>query len=69
MPYAIVPVNSGFKVKKKQVGKPRFFSKKPLTKETATKQLRALYRSENIQKGNGCGCHSKWNALSPFMIK
>jgi hypothetical protein len=66
MPYAIVPVSSGFKVKTKKLGRPKYHSKKPLTKTTAVKQMRALYRSENM-KGNGCGCISKWNALSPFM--
>jgi hypothetical protein len=43
MPYEIVKVSNGFKVKKKQPGKPVYFSKKPLTKETALKQMRALY--------------------------
>lgn len=46
MPYKIVKVPMGFLVKKKQLGRPVYFSKSPLTKEMATRQLRALYRSE-----------------------
>ena len=50
MPFQIVKVSNGFKVKKKQAGRPKFFSKKPLTKEMATKQMKALYVSENKPK-------------------
>ena len=50
MPYQVVKVDKGFKVKKKQPGRPRFFSAKPLTKTMAEKQMRALYRTEKISK-------------------
>ncbi len=46
MPYKIVPVKGGFKVKKDQPGKAVYFSKAPLTKDMATKQMRALYLHE-----------------------
>jgi len=46
MPYELKKVLNGYKVKKKQTGRPRFFSKKPLKKETALKQMRALYLSD-----------------------
>lgn len=46
MPYKVVPVPGGFKVKKNQPGRPVYFSKSPLTKEKAEKQLRALYLHE-----------------------
>lgn len=41
MPFQITPVKGGFKVKKE--GTKKTFSKNPLTKEKATKQLKALY--------------------------
>jgi hypothetical protein len=49
MPYEIVKVPTvpmGFLVKKKQLGRPVYFSKSPMTKEMATRQLRALYANE-----------------------
>jgi hypothetical protein len=46
MPFQIVKVKDGFKVKKKQPGRPKFYSKKAISKETALKQMRALYSSE-----------------------
>jgi hypothetical protein len=46
MPYHIVSVPGGFKVCKKQPGRRKYYSDKPLTKEMAMKQMRALYRSE-----------------------
>lgn len=46
MPYKMVKVDGGFKIKKNQPGRPVFFSKKPLTKKTAEKQLKALYINE-----------------------
>lgn len=49
MPYQVVKVPGGFKVKKKQVGRPRYYSTKPLTKETATNQLKALYLKERVK--------------------
>jgi hypothetical protein len=49
MPYQVVKVDGGFKVKKKQAGRPRYFSSKPLTKTMATKQLKALYVSEKTK--------------------
>lgn len=41
MPYKVVKSGSGFKVKNKDSGKT--YSKKPLTKEKAKKQMAALY--------------------------
>jgi len=47
MPYKIVEVSPNkFKVKKKQPGRPKFFSKKGLTLSTEKSQMRALYTSE-----------------------
>ena len=50
MPYQVVKVDKGFKVKKKQPGRPRYFSKKPLTKTRAIKQLQAILISEHRKK-------------------
>jgi len=47
MPYKVVKVSNGFKVKKSQPGRPRYFSKKPLTKKMAMQQAKALYVSES----------------------
>ena len=44
MPYLVVPIKQGYKVKKE--GERKYFSKKPLTKATAEAQRRALYASE-----------------------
>jgi hypothetical protein len=52
MPYKIIDVDNGFKVMLKGSRPPRYYSKNALTKKMATRQMRALYRSEN-QKG-GC---------------
>jgi hypothetical protein len=53
MPFIIVPVAGGFKVKKNVPGG-EMYSKKPLTKAVASKQLKAIYRSENLKhKYNG----------------
>jgi hypothetical protein len=47
MPYKIVEVSPNkFKVKKKQPGRPVYFSKKGLSLPTAKSQMRALYASE-----------------------
>jgi len=57
MPYQIKEVKGGYKVKKKiegkgggkplvARGKPKYFSKKPISKLTALKQMRALYLSD-----------------------
>jgi len=46
MPYKVVPVRGGYKVKKDQPGRPVYFSKSPLTREKAEAQLRALYVNE-----------------------
>jgi len=46
MPYKVVPVRGGYKVKKDQPGHPVYFSKEPLTKLRAEAQLRALYAAE-----------------------
>jgi hypothetical protein len=45
MPYVVVAVRGGYKVKKDVPGG-QYFSKKPLTKEMATRQMKALYLSE-----------------------
>lgn len=47
MPYKIVEVSPNkFKVKKKQPGRPKFFSKKGLPLSTAKSQMKALYANE-----------------------
>lgn len=51
MPYQVSEVKGGFKVKKKQAGKPVYFSNKPLTKEKANKQMKAIIISELKRKG------------------
>lgn len=49
MPYSVVKVKGGYKVKTKKPGRPKFHSKKALTKTMAEKQARALYRAEGIK--------------------
>ena len=46
MPYCVVAVVGGFKVKKDVPGRSKFFSKSPLTRVKAEAQMRALYVSE-----------------------
>jgi hypothetical protein len=46
MPYKVVRVAGGYKVKKDQPGKPVYFSKEAQTKAMAEAQMRALYASE-----------------------
>ena len=46
MPYKVVEVKGGYKVKKDQPGRATYFSKEPLTKAKAEAQLRALYAAE-----------------------
>jgi len=46
MPYKVEKVVGGYKVKKKQAGKPKYFSKKPLKKTTAEKQMKAIIINE-----------------------
>jgi hypothetical protein len=46
MPYKVVAVKGGYKVKKDQPGRSIYFSKDPLTKAKAEAQLRALYAAE-----------------------
>lgn len=46
MPYKVVAVKGGYKVKKDQPGKSVYFSKSPLTRQKAEAQLRALYANE-----------------------
>lgn len=46
MPYEVVKVRGGYKVKKKENLEPRYYSNHPLTKETAYAQMRALYANE-----------------------
>ena len=50
MPYKVVEVKGGYKVKKNQPGRPVYFSDKPLTKEMAEKQMKAIYYSERKEK-------------------
>lgn len=53
MPYKISGNDEkGYKVRKAtgKAGRPKTFSKSPLTKETAIKQMRAIYRSEAMKK-------------------
>jgi len=45
MPFVVVPVGAGYKVKKDVPGG-SYYSKKPLTKEVAEKQRRAIYLNE-----------------------
>ena len=54
MPYKIVKSKNGFKVCKADMSK--CFSKKPLTKETATKQMKAIIINENKSGGKGICC-------------
>ena len=44
MPFEVVKVRGGFKVRKGKTNE--FFSSRPLSREMATKQLRAIYASE-----------------------
>ena len=46
MPYVVVAVKGGYKVKKDQPGRAVYFSKEPLTKAKAEAQMRALYAAE-----------------------
>ena len=50
MPYKVVEVASGFKVKKNQPGRPVYMSNKPLTKTMAIKQMKAIIISESKKK-------------------
>jgi hypothetical protein len=47
MPFVIVKVRGGYKVKKEGG---ETFSSKPLTKEMATRQLRAIYATEKKKR-------------------
>jgi hypothetical protein len=51
MPYKVVEVKGGYKVKKDQPGRAVYFSKEPMTKARAEAQLRALYAAER-RKGS-----------------
>jgi len=46
MPYKVVEVKGGWKVKKDQPGRAVYFSKEPLSKARAEAQMRALYAAE-----------------------
>lgn len=46
MPFKIVEVSGGYKVKKHQKGRPQYFSTEALSKEAAERQLAALYAAE-----------------------
>lgn len=50
MPYELEKVPMGYYVRRKQLGDTARFSKKPLSREMAIKQMRALYRSERESK-------------------
>lgn len=51
MPYKIVALSTGgYKVKKDQPGRPKYFSLNPLTKTMAIKQLQAIIISERRKK-------------------
>jgi len=52
MPYSIIKINNGFKVCKKDNNN-KCFSKKPLTKDMATKQMKAIIINENKQELKG----------------
>ena len=52
MPYSIIKINNGFKVCKND-NKNKCFSKKPLTKDMATKQMKAIIINENKQELKG----------------
>ena len=48
MPYKIVEVQPNkYKVKKDALGRPKYFSKSPLSYDTALKQMKALYIHEH----------------------
>ena len=49
MPYKVVAVPGGYKVKKDVPGG-KYFSESPLSKTVANAQLRALYAAENRKK-------------------
>lgn len=46
MPYKIVKVEGGYKVKKKQKGRPKYYSDHPLTYGKALAQMAILYANE-----------------------
>ena len=46
MPYKVVAVKGGYKVKKDVPGRAKYFSKDPMTKSQAEAQMRALYAAE-----------------------
>ena len=48
MPFLVVPVKGGYKVKK--AGTTETYSKHALPKAVAVKQQRAIYRSERLKK-------------------
>lgn len=49
MPYKVVKVTGGYKVKTIKPGRPKYHSKNPMTKTMADKQARALYRVEGMK--------------------
>jgi len=50
MPYKVVSVPGGYKVKKDVPGKAQYFSERPLSKTVANAQLKALYAAEHRKK-------------------
>ena len=51
MPYKVVAVPGGYKVKKDVPGKVKYFSERPLSKTVATAQMKALYAAEKRKWG------------------
>jgi len=64
MPYILRKIKNGYKVCKKDETK-KCFSKKPLTKETAMKQMYAIQANENME---GSGTH-KTNILKKYDLE
>ena len=64
MPYILRKIKNGYKVCKKNEPK-KCFSKKPLTKETATKQMYAIQSNENME---GSGTH-RTNILKKYDLE
>lgn len=46
MPFIVEAVKGGYKVRKDVPGPAKYYSKKPLSKDTAEKQRRAIYLHE-----------------------
>ena len=66
MPYTIKKVPGGFKVCKAN-DKTKCFSKKPLTKETAKKQMKAIIMSELNKYGRFTGKGSDYASIKKYV--